>query len=270
MNRDHIARPLRLAKGSYRPELGKWCAMNAISYISGDAHISDFPPTSARPLAAFVQLCNDLLAGPDGYLSPENSILAIELGGQTIQTAGVADDVVHGWVAELLSNPAWGVAQYVENAAAAAIFDIAKLHRKLASGEMPPMAAWDSADRAAHAVIATLSGAGIYAVRAACQATALLSTERSATLDAVTGHALRAHTLATEDNGADRIVELTRHAIRSWRRLSRLDDSGRIHPVSVDSASATDNCSGRNRRSSISTTSAPRQFLYPRSQRFWP
>jgi hypothetical protein len=270
MNRDHIARPLRLVKGSYRPELGKWCAMNAISYISGDEHITDFPPTSARPLAAFVQLCNDLLAGPDGYLSPENSVLAIELGGQTIQTAGVADDVVHGWVAELLSNPVWGVVQYVENAAAAAIFDIAKLHRKLASGEMPPISAWDSADRTARAVIATLSGAGIYAVRAAYQATALLNTERSATLDAVTGNALRAHTLATGDNGAARIVELTRHAIRSWRRLSRLDDSGRIYPVSIDSASATDNCSGRNRRSSTSTASAPRQFLYPRSQRFWP
>jgi hypothetical protein len=139
-------------------------------------------------------------------------------------------------VAELLSSPAWGVVQYVENAAAAAIFDIAKLHRKLASGEMPPIAAWDSADRAARADIATLSGAGMYAMRAAYQATALLNTERSATLDAVTGNALRAHTLATEDNGAARIVELTRHAIRSWRRLSRLDDSGHIDPISVDSA----------------------------------
>jgi hypothetical protein len=32
-------------------------------------------------LASFVQLCNDLLAGPDGYLSPENSLLVLDLGG---------------------------------------------------------------------------------------------------------------------------------------------------------------------------------------------
>ncbi len=236
MNLDGIAHPLRLAKGSYLPESGKWCAMNAISYISGDKHITDFPPTSARPLAAFVQLCNDLLAGPDGYLSPENGVLALELGGQTIQTADVAHNVVHDWVAELLSSPTWGVVQYVENAAAAAIFDIAKLHRRLASGDMPPIAAWDSADRAARAVIAKLSGSGVHAVRAAYQATALVNTERSATLDAVTGNALRAHTLAAEDNGAARTVELTRHAIRSWRRLAQLDDPSYIDRVSVDSA----------------------------------
>jgi hypothetical protein len=36
--------------------------MNVISYINGDTHITDFPDCSARPLAAFVQVCNDLLA----------------------------------------------------------------------------------------------------------------------------------------------------------------------------------------------------------------
>ena len=54
--------------------------MNAISYINGDARITDFPATSARPLASFVQVCNDLLAGPDGYLSPEDSVVVLELG----------------------------------------------------------------------------------------------------------------------------------------------------------------------------------------------
>jgi hypothetical protein len=68
MTLDRIAQPLRLAKGSHQPGSGKGCAMNAISYIGGDTQITDFPATSARPLAAFVQLCNDLLAGPGGYL----------------------------------------------------------------------------------------------------------------------------------------------------------------------------------------------------------
>jgi hypothetical protein len=111
--------------------------MNAISYIGGDTQITDFPATSARPLAAFVQLCNDLLAGPDGYLSPENSFLALELGWQTVGTAEVPDNVIHAWVAELLTSPAWGVDQYADNAAIEAIFDIADLHRALASGAMP-------------------------------------------------------------------------------------------------------------------------------------
>jgi hypothetical protein len=149
MDLDRITRPLRLAKGSHQPGSGKGCAMNAISYISGDTQITDFPSCSARPLAAFVQLCNDLLAGPDGYLSPENSFLALELGWQTVGTAEVADIVIHAWVAELLTSPAWGVVQYADNTAVEAIFDIADLHRTLASGEMPFIAAWHSADCAA-------------------------------------------------------------------------------------------------------------------------
>jgi len=184
-------------------------------------------------------LCNDLLAGPDGYLSSEDSVLALELGRQTVGTADVADSVIHGWVAELLTNPAWGVVQYVENAAVAAIFDIAYLHRMLALGEMPPIFVWDSADRAARTVSAALSGAKVYAVRAAYQATALVNIEHSATLDAVTGNALRAHTLATEDTGAARIVKVTRHAIRSWRRLAQLDDPCYIDLASVGSACDT-------------------------------
>jgi hypothetical protein len=235
MDLDRITRPLRLAKGSHQPGSGMGCAMNAISYISGDTQITDFPATSARPLAAFVQLCNDLLAGPDGYLSSENSFLALELGWQTVGTAEVPDIVIHAWMAELLTSPAWGVVQYADNAAAEAIFDIADLHGALASGEMPSIAAWHSADCAARAVCATLAGAGMYAVRAAYQSTALVDTEHWVTLDAVTGNALCAHALATAGTGADRIVEVTRNAISSWRCLAELANPDHIDPASVDS-----------------------------------
>jgi hypothetical protein len=228
MDLDPITHPLRLAKGSHRPGSRTGCAMNVISYTQGDRHITDFPTTSARPLAAFVQLCNDLLAGPDRYLSPEDSMLALELAWQTEGTADAADSVIHAWVAELLTDLTWGVAQYAESAAVAAIFGIAGLHRRLASGDTSPITAWDSAHRAARAVSATLTGAGLYAVRAAYQATALVNTEHFETLDAITGNALRAHALATEDTGAAQIVEVTRHAIRCWRRLGRLDDPGHI------------------------------------------
>jgi hypothetical protein len=235
MDPDRITHPLRLARGSHQPGSGKGCAMNAISYINGDARITDFPATSARPLASFVQLCNDLLAGPDGYLSPEDSFVVLDLGWLTVGTAEVADTVMHAWVSKLLISPPWGVARYAQNAAAEAITDIAELHRALTPGEMPSITAWDSAARAAREVSATLAGAEKYAVRAAYQSTTLVHTDDWDTLDAVTGNALRAHRLANGDAGAARIVEVTRHAIRSWRRLAGLSVVG-SNPIPVTGA----------------------------------
>ena len=50
----------------------------------------------------------------------------------------------------------------------------------------------------------------------------LSQTDDRDTLDAVTGNALKAHRLANGDDGPARILEVTRHAIRSWRRLAGL------------------------------------------------
>ena len=235
MDLERITHPLRLARGSHQPESGKGCAMNAISYINGDAQITDFPATSARPLASFVQLCNDLLAGPDGYLSPEDSFVVLDLGWLTVGTADVADTVIHTWVTKLLISPPWGVVRYAENAAAEAISDIAELHRKLVPGEMPSIAAWDSATRVARAISTTPVTAERYAVRAAYQSTALVEADDWDTLDAVTGNALKAHRLANGDAGAARILEVTRSAIRSWRRLAGLSVVSNV-PLSVASA----------------------------------
>jgi len=227
MDLDRITHPLRLARGSHQPGSGKGCAMNAISYINGDEQVTDFPATSARPLASFVQLCNDLLAGPDGYLSPEDSVTVLDLGWLTVGTAEVAATVIHSWVTKLLISPPWGVVRYSEGAAADAISEIAELHRRLAPGDAPPIAAWDSAARAARAISSALPvGAERYAVRAAYQSTSLVETDDWDTLDAVTGNALRAHRLAHGDYGAVRIVEVTRNAIRSWRRLAGLSVVG--------------------------------------------
>ena len=226
MDVDRITNPLRLARGSHQPGSGKGCAMNVISYINGDEQITDFPATSARPLASFVQLCNDLLAGPDGYLSPENSLLVLDLGWLTVGTADVANTVMHIWVTKLLISPPWGVVRYAADAAAAAITDIAELHRRLVPGDLPPIAEWDTAARAARSVSETSEGAELYAVRAATQSTSLVETDDWDTLDAVTGNALRAHRLANGEAGAARILEVTRNAIRSWRRLAGLSVVG--------------------------------------------
>jgi hypothetical protein len=222
MDLDRITNPLRLARGSHQPGSGKGCAMNAVSYIEGDEEITDFPATSARPLASFVQLCNDLLAEPDGFLSPKNSLLVLDLAWLTVGTADVADSITHIWVTKLLTSPPWGVLRYAGGAAAQAIADIADLHRTFAPGDVPSIVNWDGAARAGRAAAEAAEGAELYAVRAACQSTALVETDDWDTLDAVTGNALRAHRLAHGDAGAARILEVTRNAIRSWRRLAGL------------------------------------------------
>jgi hypothetical protein len=203
--------------------------MNVISYTNGDSRITDFPACSARPLAVLVQACNDLLAGADGYLSPENSVLALELAWQTAGTADVCEAVIHAWLAELLTNRSWGVVQYAKISAIKAILDIAELHLQTAHGNIPPIAAWDAADRAARTAAQGMNPAsnpaGSYAIRAALEATALVGHPLpTRTLDAVTANALRAHALAHSSARTGRTVELTRQAIRSWRDLAGLDN----------------------------------------------
>jgi hypothetical protein len=175
------------------------------------------------------------LAGPSGYLSPENSVLAIELAWQTVGTGGVADTVVHAWLAELLTNPVWGVVQYAKITEVKAILDIAELHRQAARGDMPAIAAWDAADRAARAVARAMSptsnAAGAFAIRAAYESTTLVNVRHyQSTLDAATAFAMRAHARAAADTAASRTVELAKQAIRSWRHLAGLDNSANEAP----------------------------------------
>jgi hypothetical protein len=223
-----ITHPLRLAKGSHRPGSGKGCAMNVISYINGDLLVTDFPTCSARPLSLLVQSSNDLLARPDGYLSPEHSVIALDLAWQTVGTADVPETVVHAWLAELLTNPIWGMLQYARITAHKAILDIAELHRAAASGNMPAIADWDAAGRAAREVAGTLSRPGMRAAHAAYESTTFIDNDLLMALDNVVIHAQNALALASEEDAtASRITELTGHAISSWRRLAGLGDPTR-------------------------------------------
>lgn len=227
MDLDRITHPLRLARGSHQAGSGTGCAMNAVSYITGDAEITDYPECCARPLATIVQWCNDQLAGPDGYLSPEDSVLALDLGWQTVRTADVGDGVVHAWVAQLLTSPAWGLVWNASGAGAKAISDVADLHRCAATGDMPPVSAWYAADRAGLIAVRALSRtserSARCAVRAAYQSIALAGATTSTKMDAVIGNALRSHELASDQLTASRAVQLTRHAIVSWRTLAGLE-----------------------------------------------
>jgi len=224
MDLHRITHPLRLAMGSHSPGSGKGCAMNVISYINGDAQVTDFPTCSARPLSLLVQSTNDLLAGADGYLSPEHSVVALDLAWQTVGTADVPDTVVHAWVAELLTDPVWGVLRYTKITSHKAILDVAELHRAAASDDMAPMADWDAAGRTARAVATNLSGAGTRAVQAASESSTFVDNDLLMALDKVVVHAQNAYALASGDaSAAIRVAELTGHAIRSWRRLAELD-----------------------------------------------
>ena len=214
--------------------------MNAISYITGDVEITDYPECCARPLATIVQWCNDRLAGPDGYLSPEDSVVALDLGWQTVRTADVGTTVVNGWVAQLLTGPAWGVVWNANNAAARAIWDIADLHRRAAAGDMPPVSAWYAADCAGQAACPRTSP-GVGTQRTVCCSGGI-------PVDSVgrrehPGEDGRRHRqrAALPRTGSRRPLPcsrggvLTRHAIASWRMLAGLEICGETSPVLTDS-----------------------------------
>lgn len=207
------------AAGSHPGHSGEECTMNGVWYRNGDIEITDLPECSARPLAAFVQWCNDTLAGPDGYLSPRNSARAFSLAMQTVGTAGVSDRVIHAWIAALLANPIWGVIRYVKGAAGKAIRDIAELHCRAAAGESVRVDVWGAADSAARAVTPTLDPAGRYAVRAAYQSIGPVHSESGTTMDVVTGNAVLAHAQASESD----TLALAGHAVQAWRRLAGMD-----------------------------------------------
>lgn len=83
-----IFEPLVLSRGSHQAGSGKGCAMNVISWENGDTEITDFPECSDQTLARLVQQVNDTLAdNHTGLLSPENSLLVLELGHATVGTA---------------------------------------------------------------------------------------------------------------------------------------------------------------------------------------
>ena len=160
---DRITHPLRLAKGSHEPGSGKGCAMNVISYINGDTRITDYPECSARPLARIVQSVNDMLAGMDGYLSPDDSVLVLDLGWSTVGTAAVPDSVQWQWLSDLLVHPERGVVKYARPDGVAPIRRVAELLALRASGTEVSLGDWRAArDSARNARQAAAAAADAY------------------------------------------------------------------------------------------------------------
>ena len=85
----NISEPLRLAVGSHEAGSGKGCAMNVISWESGDSTISDMPACADPLLARIVQSVNDTHCThtQDGLLCPPCSIEVLALAHRTVGTA---------------------------------------------------------------------------------------------------------------------------------------------------------------------------------------
>ena len=220
---DRITHPLRLARGSHQPGSGKGCAMNVISYINGDTKITDFPECSARPLARMVQSLNDRLAGPDDLLSPENSVIVLELGWLTVGTAGTSREVIWQWLSELLVDPEWGVVKYARPDGAVAIRRVAALCVRAANGDAPTVTEWREARAYAYAAAYAAAAAdAAYAYAAAAAYAAAYADAYAAAYAAAAAAYTR--------------VAFTRRAILRWRDLAGLDAPAGIDAEAVDSA----------------------------------
>jgi hypothetical protein len=228
---DRITHPLRLARGSHQPGSGKGCAMNLVSWINGDTKITDFPECSARPLARLVQSLNDRLAGPDDLLSPENSVIVLDLGWLTVGTADTPPEVIWHWLADILVDPQWGVVKFAKPDGAVAIRRVAALCVRAAGGDAPTVTEWREAradaDAAAAAATATAADAAAYA-----------DADAAAYADAAAAAAADADAAAAAAAAADARIDFTRWAIQRWRELAGLNDHPDIDAAAVDSALA--------------------------------
>jgi len=229
---DRITHPLRLARGSHEPGSGKGCAMNVISYINGDIQITDFPECSARPLARLVQQLNDGLADKDGYLSPENGVLVLDLGWRTAGTAGVPREVVLRWLAELLVDPVHGVVQYASPAAVPAIQYVAELLGRQVAGGTVSIDKWVQARKAANAhATYTADVEATFAAYSAAVAAGAVAYAAMAGADGVNAATYlgKASAYGAESDGP--LPCFVAWAIEKWRELAGLVEP---QPITAD------------------------------------
>jgi hypothetical protein len=83
-----LEHPLRLAVGSHEAGSGKGCAMNVVSWESGDTTITDMPACADPMLARIVQNVNDrICTHRDGdLLCPACSVLVLDLAHRIVGT----------------------------------------------------------------------------------------------------------------------------------------------------------------------------------------
>jgi hypothetical protein len=211
--------------------------MNVISYINGDTTITDFPDCSAEPLAKLVQMLNDRLAGADGFLSPEDSLLVLDLGWLTVGTAGTPVPIVWRWLSELVIDPEHGIVQYAsDDADGVEIRRVAELCLREAAGEKVSTCEWRSARNTA---VASSSAAAVAASALVAASAAAVATSASVaasivvTSSACAASAAAYAAVSTYATYAAYTVKaeaaFTRWAIQRWRDLAGLDNQRPDH-----------------------------------------
>jgi hypothetical protein len=220
---ERITNPLRLAKGSHQRGSGKGCAMNVISYTNGDVEITDYPQCSARPLARLVQRLNDIFAGPDGYLSPEDSVTVLDLGWLTVGTANVPPEVVWRWLADLMTHE--HVVGNAEPKMVKAIHRVAKLCHRQADGFPVSVTQWRKVWPTGKPEISTSPA---FSAAASAFGYGVGGGFNDAGPGAVAAAAVAAA------GAVDAQVAFTRWAITRWRELAGLDQQVDVAEVEVD------------------------------------
>lgn len=237
MNRNDNLVP-RLHVGAGPADGSAMCAMQVVSWISGDTVITDYPVCSARPLARLVQAFNDGLCDHrDGdLLCPPCSRVALDLGLSTVGTADVSREAVWAWLAEMLDSPVWGCAQHAGDARAVVVV-AADLCRRAASGDVPSLAQWHEARSAAAAFAFAFAFATT--ATAATDYTAVTAARAAYAADAAVTSASSAVWVANVAAGAaggdDARLQHARHAIAAWRRLAGIHDAS-VQPETITAA----------------------------------
>ena len=168
-----ITQPLRLAVGSHTAGSGKGCAMNVISWESGDTEITATPDCSDLLLARVVQRVNDTICTHrDGdLLCPDCSVKVLDLGHRTVGTAlvGWSDSDRQRVYVHLALDEAESVARPDEDARVTEC-------RRVVQAWLDGKASVGEVRGARHAAIADYADAYVYAAAASAAAYAAAAT----------------------------------------------------------------------------------------------
>lgn len=219
-----ITSPLRLSAGSHQAGSGQGCAMNVISWESGDTTITDYPACAARPLARMVQLVNDSFCThrDEDTLCPPCSIEVLALAHRTVGTSSWSPEQEAEWFSELLDSD-WGVIRFTSDPEVQhAIRKVAALYSRKANGQHVGINEWGAAYFASAASSAASSAA--YAAYAASFASAAYSAASSAADAAYASSAAYAASFAnaasSASSAADARMAFAHQAIDAWERIT--------------------------------------------------
>jgi hypothetical protein len=181
-----VTHPLRLATGSHQAGSGKGCAMNVISWESGDATITDLPACADPVLARIVQNVNDRICihRTGDLLCPACSVRVLALAHRTVGTGGPADlDRRRVWV-RIAADQARQVLYLIEAAEAWAA-DPSEVNRRAAATTAYAATSADAAYAAAYAADAAYASGAAYAAAYAATSAAYAADAAYAAADRI-------------------------------------------------------------------------------------